>query len=105
MLHKKVGNHHGETATWDTLGLAHHLLGCHDEAISCFRNGLALVRETGDRHLESLLLYRLGASCDAAGDPRAAREAWHQALSIEDDMNLTDSGWADRIRARLTASR
>ena len=105
VLHKKVGNHYGETATWDTLGLAHHLLGCHDEAINCFRNGLALVRGTGDRHLESLLLYRLGESCDAAGDPKAAQEAWHQALSMEDDMNHTDNGWAHRIRARLAASR
>jgi tetratricopeptide (TPR) repeat protein len=79
----------------------HARLGEPRQAISCYRQALALVRER-KQPLARMLLVRLlaesGDACQAAGDLPAAAEAWQQALQI-----LRDLGWPDNlgVRARL----
>jgi Tetratricopeptide repeat len=86
---------------WHALGFAHARLGEHPQAISCYRQALALVWERKNP-LARMLLVRLlaesGDACQATGDLPAAAHAWQQALQI-----LHDLGWPDNlaVRARL----
>jgi tetratricopeptide (TPR) repeat protein/transcriptional regulator with XRE-family HTH domain len=86
---------------WRALGIVHFRLGEPRQAISCYRQGLALVREPKNalaRRTRHMLLVGFGDACRAAGDLPAAAEAWQQAQQI-----LRDLGWPEnpRIRARL----
>jgi class 3 adenylate cyclase/DNA-binding SARP family transcriptional activator/tetratricopeptide (TPR) repeat protein len=86
---------------WEALGLVHSGLGEPRQAISCYRQGLAFIRELTHpmgRALLLSLLAGLGDACRAAGDPPAAIQAWQQALQVLDDL-----GWPDLlgIHARL----
>ena len=89
---------------WDALGFVHARLGEPRQAISCYRQALALVRER-KYPLARMLLVRLlaetGDPCRAAGDLPAAAGAWQQALQVLDDL-----GWPDLlgVRARLEAA-
>ena len=86
---------------WHALGFVHSRLGEPRQAIGCYREALALVREPENalaRRMRQVLLVRSGDACRAAGDLPAAVEAWQQAQQI-----LRDQGWpvSARIRARL----
>jgi tetratricopeptide (TPR) repeat protein len=86
---------------WDALSLVHSGLGEPREAISCYRQALAFVRELEHPMARAQLLNLLaglGDACRAAGDLPAAVEAWQQALQVLDDL-----GWPDLldIGARL----
>jgi tetratricopeptide (TPR) repeat protein len=86
---------------WDALGFVHSRLGEPRQAISCYRQALALVRELTNplaRAMLASVLAEFGDACQAAGDSPAAVEAWRQALRVLDDM-----GWPDllEVRARL----
>ena len=75
-------------------------LGEPRQAISCYRQGLALVREPKHalaRQIRHMLLVGFGDACRVAGDLPAV-EAWQQAQQL-----LRDLGWPEnpRIRARL----
>ena len=59
-----------EGFTWDSLGYAHHHLGCYDAAIASYRIALRLLREQGERYLEADTLARLADAYDAAGPRR-----------------------------------
>ena len=87
--------------SWDALGLLHSQLGEPRQAISCYRQALAFIRELKHPMARALLLgllAGLGDACQAAGDQPAAIEAWQQALQLLDDL-----GWPDLvgIHARL----
>jgi tetratricopeptide (TPR) repeat protein len=71
----------------DSLGYAHHHLGRHTQATTCYQRALALFRDLGDRHLEAAVLTRLGDTHHASGDPAAARTAWTHALDILTDLD------------------
>ena len=86
---------------WHALGFVHSRLGEPRQAIGCYRQALALVREPKNelaRRMRQVLLVRFGDACRAVGDLPAAVEAWLQAQQI-----LRDQGWPEspRIRARL----
>ena len=86
---------------WRALGFVHSRLGEPRQAIGCYRQALALVRDPKHalaRRMRQVLLVRFGDACRAAGDLPAAVEAWLQAQQI-----LRDRGWPEspRIRARL----
>ena len=89
---------HGEAATWDSLGYAHHHLGHLPEAVACYRRALDMTGELGDRTDEAATLGRLAETYCAAGDTRSARQTWHQALRILEGLGHPD---ADSIRAEL----
>ena len=76
-------------------GFVHSRLGEHRQAISCYRQALALVRELQHplaRALQVRLLAESGDAYRAAGDLPGADEAWQQALQI-----LRDLGWPDLV--------
>jgi class 3 adenylate cyclase/DNA-binding SARP family transcriptional activator/tetratricopeptide (TPR) repeat protein len=88
-------------SAWEALGLVHSGLGEPRQAISCYRQGLAFIRELKHpmgRALLLSLLAGLGDACRADGDLPAAVQAWQQALRVLDDL-----GWPDLlgIHARL----
>jgi tetratricopeptide (TPR) repeat protein len=86
---------------WDALGFAHSRLGEPRQAMDCYRQGMAFVRELknpGARAILANMLAESGDACQAAGDLPAAVQAWRQALQVLDDL-----GWPDLlgIGARL----
>ncbi len=86
---------------WHALGFVHSRLGEPRQAISCYRQALALAREPKHalaRGILSRMLVGFGDACRAAGDLSAAVEAWQQAQQILRDLGWPESG---RIRARL----
>jgi hypothetical protein len=54
--------------------------------------------ELTDRYREADTLTRLGDTHHAAGNPDAARAAWHHALSILTDLHHPDT---ETVRAKL----
>jgi DNA-binding SARP family transcriptional activator len=86
---------------WGVLGLVHNRLGERHQALSCYRQALALANQwetpLARRWLASLLAD-FGDACAAASDPPAATGAWQQALQILDELGLPDSMG---VRARL----
>jgi tetratricopeptide (TPR) repeat protein len=85
-LQQKIGDRAGESATWDTIGLAHHRIGRHEDAIRCYQQACEIHRETGDRFNEASTLCRLGDTAHASGDLATARDAWHDARNIFDEL-------------------
>ena len=103
-LHAEAGDCFGEAATWDSLGYAHHRLAQYAPAITCYEQALALLHEIGDVHYRYHMagtLTHLGDTFQAAGNPRAARNAWQQALAILDELHHQDG---DALRAKLCDS-
>jgi tetratricopeptide (TPR) repeat protein/DNA-binding XRE family transcriptional regulator len=98
---QELGDDAGEAGAWDSLGFVHHHLGHHGEAAACYRRAIALYAGLGDRYLQADSLKHLGDSQDAAGDISLARDSWHRALVILDDLAHAD---ADEVRARLAGT-
>lgn len=98
-LLRDSGDQRGEASTWDSLGYAYYHLGQHRQAITCCQHGVDLYRRIGDRYNEADALTHLGEAHDATGDHQTAREIWHRALAILDELRHPD---ADRLHAKLT---
>jgi DNA-binding SARP family transcriptional activator/Tfp pilus assembly protein PilF len=97
-LQQEIGDRSGQAHTWDSLGYAYSGLGDHTEAIACYRRSLQLHREAGDRYNEGLTLSNLGDGHQAAGAVDKARDAWHAALVILDELDHPD---ATQVREKL----
>jgi DNA-binding SARP family transcriptional activator len=98
-LHEQLGDDVQAAHTWDSIGHAHHLLGEDDEAVTSFRNALALYRgHDGLRWFVSGTLMRLGDTHLSLGRPDAARAAWTEGLDILERLAHAD---AEQLRARL----
>lgn len=95
---QELGDRAGQSDSWDSLGHAHHHLGHHQLALTCFHHCLDLTRDVGDRSHEGVLLARIGDTYKATGDPRAARDAWKHALTILDELDPPN---AKRVRMKL----
>jgi tetratricopeptide (TPR) repeat protein len=98
---EEVGDRLAQAETWDSLGYAHHGLGHQAEAVACYGRAIDLLREVGERHLEALSLTSLGDIQYRAGNGRAARDAWQEALGIIDDLRLPE---ADPLRVKLATA-
>ena len=81
------------------MGYAHHQLGRHDEAITCFRTAVGIMDGLSAGYHQAPMLINLGDACHAAGDDDGARQAWQKALAIFDDLHHAD---AEQARARLS---
>jgi len=90
----------GRANTWDSIAYAHHLLGQHTEAITCYQHSLDLYRRLGDRFFEADIISYLGDAYHAVGQPELARAAWREALVIFDGLDHPD---AERVRTQLVA--
>ncbi|TMR08981.1 tetratricopeptide repeat protein [Nonomuraea turkmeniaca] len=101
-LFQQIGDLQGQGETWDSLGYAHYRRGHHDEAITCYRQALALLRIGRDRTTEAETLVHLGDAYAAMHSDEPARQAWHDALTILDELSHPD---AEHVRAKLHDSR
>jgi tetratricopeptide (TPR) repeat protein len=88
----------GLATTWYDLGCIQHRFGEYVQAVDSYERALRLERELGALYNEAETLTGLGNSRRAAGDARAARRAWRQALVILDRLRHPDA--AD-VRAAL----
>jgi len=97
-LHHELGDRQGEAATWDSLGYINRLLGDHTQEAHCYRRALDLYTELGERYYRADALIHVGDACQATADPRAASQAWQQALTILDELQHPD---AEGVRRKL----
>jgi tetratricopeptide (TPR) repeat protein len=72
-IRRQVSDHNGEARSLDNLGQVWLAMRCYEQAVACQKRGLAIVRETGDRQSESLILANLAETCREVGDPERAR--------------------------------
>jgi tetratricopeptide (TPR) repeat protein len=86
--------------SWDTLGYAERQLGNFAAAAACYERALSICQEFGDRFHEALYLTHLGDTHHAASELAQARQAWHGALAIFEDL---DDPVADQVRAKLAS--
>lgn len=98
ILHRELGDRHGEAGTWDSIGYAHHRLGQRHEAVACYRRALDLVADLGDRYHRAITLVHLGDTYAELGDPGAAGRTWAQALDILTELQHPD---AAQVQAKL----
>jgi predicted ATPase/Tfp pilus assembly protein PilF len=77
---------HERAATWLVLGHALESAGRVDESRMHLEAALALAREVGDRHLESVLLGAVGRSHAMQGRMDEAREHYVAALTVSREL-------------------
>jgi len=94
-LLQDLGDRFGQAITWDSLGYAHHH---HGQALACYQHALTLYRDLGDRYQEADTLTNLGRTHHATGNHHSARHAWHQALTILEELHHPD---AEQVRTKL----
>jgi DNA-binding SARP family transcriptional activator/tetratricopeptide (TPR) repeat protein len=90
-LHQELGDRRGQAETWDSLGYAHHHLGHHAQAITCYQHAIDLCRDHYDHRREADFLIHLGDTHHTTGHPDHARDAWHAALTILDQLDHPDA--------------
>ncbi|MEU5210797.1 BTAD domain-containing putative transcriptional regulator [Streptomyces sp. NPDC020742] len=93
-MFRRLGDRRNEANSLIGLGLAHHRLDRHAEAVDHHHKALQLARAIGAAHEEAHALHRLGTAQAALGDIDAA--AGHLEMSI---------ALADRIQAREQQAR
>ncbi|MFI5898378.1 AfsR/SARP family transcriptional regulator [Actinoplanes sp. NPDC051513] len=101
VLQHDLGDRRGQAHTLDSLGLIHRHLGHHAEAVACYEQAPNTFRARGEPYHEAGTLARLGDAHHAAGHPGLARDAWHHALQILEELGHPD---ADPIRIRLATT-
>jgi DNA-binding SARP family transcriptional activator len=99
-LSTRDGSHHLEGNIWKSLGYAEYQAGDFAEAAACAERALSIFRAVGDRWGEVDTLTNLGDIWRSAGESPRAREAWQQALDIQNELQHPD---AAKVRARLAS--
>jgi len=66
VLHRELGNRHGEAAAWDSLGYIDHSLGRFATATLSYTRSPSLFRQLGDRYHQADTLSHLGDTCYAS---------------------------------------
>ncbi len=91
----KTGDPTTLAMAWHARAFVHSQLGEQRQAISCYRQALALAGERKHpmaRGVLVIMLAEFGDACRAAGDLPAAVQAWRQAVQV-----LRDLGWPDLL--------
>ncbi|WP_327159348.1 tetratricopeptide repeat protein [Streptomyces tubercidicus] len=70
--------------------------------MTCYQHAHNLFRDLGDPYHEADILTHLGDTHHAAGNARAAHDAWQHALAILTDLDHPD---ADTVHAKLAPHR
>jgi tetratricopeptide (TPR) repeat protein len=90
----------GLAVTWHSLGHAHATAHDYEEAACCYQRSVELFRVTGHLADQASTLDDLGDAHHCAGHPHAAQTAWHEAITIYDELAHPDTA---RIRTKLHA--
>src|SRR5262249_3208196 len=88
-----LGDPHAEAWPWQARGRAHHQLGEHAEAITCFEQAITLYGADSTR---AYALDWMGDTQKAMGDLGAARGCWQLALAVLQDSAVTVSASIER---------
>lgn len=86
--------------TLSSLGFAYLRAGRAKDAVRAYQQAVQHRRGIAHRWGEATSLNGLGTALRASGDNDGARNAWHQALDIFDQLGSPD---ADTVRAHLNA--
>ncbi|MFF3855601.1 tetratricopeptide repeat protein [Micromonospora sp. NPDC002575] len=93
MLHQELGNRLAESATWHSLGYAHHHLGHDREATACFERALRITREMSDRDGEVTILNDLGDALPATPTrPATSGSTWRTYSARQTRRSPIDFG-------------
>lgn len=65
----------------NNLGNADREMHRFQEAIGCYEQAIAIMRETGDRHVEGMVLGNLGTAYLQMGQPAKATACWREAAA------------------------
>ena len=101
-LYREQGSSLGEAHSLMGLGGALARMGRHEDAINCLSGSLEVFRRVGARRDEAVVLRDLGDLLASVRDDAAAREAWHEALTIAERLAIPE---ADGVRRRLILCR
>jgi DNA-binding SARP family transcriptional activator/tetratricopeptide (TPR) repeat protein len=85
-----------------TLGELHLGLGNYRQAVTHCQRGLDVARQTSNRQLIAVLQAALGTALAATGEADAARDAWHEAHTLYQELGLSQA--AADIRARFDSA-
>ncbi|MEU2616004.1 tetratricopeptide repeat protein [Micromonospora sp. NPDC007271] len=99
-LLERIGDPVGMAGAWDSLGYAYRHVDLR-QAVSCYREALALYQRLGDRPNEATTLRYLGETQRASGDGEAARRSWQRSLEILTEIEHPE---AARVRALLSGA-
>jgi DNA-binding SARP family transcriptional activator/tetratricopeptide (TPR) repeat protein len=100
-LCQELGYKNAEGHAWHSLGFIHLQLGQPAQAISCHEQAIDIYRQLMDRYYESKALTGLGNARLDTGNLAGARQAWHDALAILDDLGHAD---ARQLRERIAGA-
>jgi tetratricopeptide (TPR) repeat protein/transcriptional regulator with XRE-family HTH domain len=95
---RELGHREGQVENLHSIGMVNGRLGRHDDAIACQRASLALSRELGALRSQAVALRDLGDALEAVDRAGEAREAWREALTICQMLQLPEQ---DQIATRL----
>jgi tetratricopeptide (TPR) repeat protein len=103
-----VGDFGIKAAVTATLGSIYKQTGHFEKSIDYFRRALQAASSGGRRVLQMEILFLLGEAERGRGSLDEARQAWHQALAIEQEIGASESTLIDAprpadIRAQLAA--
>lgn len=84
------GERSRESAALTNLGLAFHLLGQRQDALTNFDEVLAIARATGDRQTEAKMLNNIGSIYDIIGQTQKALDALNQSLVIVRELKIAE---------------
>jgi DNA-binding SARP family transcriptional activator/tetratricopeptide (TPR) repeat protein len=100
-LSREIGDAESQSFAWGSLSFVHRLRGEFQVAIHCCERSLGALPDVGPRTVfqRAETLTELGDTHEAVGDLEAARQAWHDALQIFEDLRL--SAYAEDLHARL----
>ncbi|MEU2427782.1 tetratricopeptide repeat protein, partial [Streptomyces sp. NPDC007851] len=99
-LYQRLGDETTEAHIWDSIGHAQYHLGQYDEAVTSFRNALALWQQqpVSASWLTADTLMGLGDAYLSLGRFDAARTAWAEGLDVAERLGHAD---ADAFRTKL----
>ena len=86
---------------WDSIGFAQQHSGQIAQAVGSDGHAVDILRQIGDRYLESVTLTRLGDAHEAGGDIAAACRAWRSARAILVDLKHFDG---EQLRTKIVAA-
>jgi tetratricopeptide (TPR) repeat protein len=100
-LHREHRYLDGQGATLDSLGYIAHHTHHHTQAVSYYRQALAVMRERGNAYHEADILDHIAEAYLALHQYDRARDTWKQALTLyQRQQRLTD---AQNVMRRLSS--
>ena len=86
MISKEIGDKHGETSAYGSLGTVFQYVGQYTKAEKYLKKALMISKEIGDKHGEAYAYGNLGTVFKFVGQYANAEEYVHKALVIRKEI-------------------